>query len=208
MTSIRSFIKKMLQKEGYITVVSGLPRSGTSMMMSALQAGGLPLLIDGRRKADLNNPKGYFEYEPVKKLAKGQTGWVVSAHGKGVKVISALLSYLPDDFRYRVIFMERDIGEILASQRSMLEREGINAQQPISEDTLKKEYQEHLEAVKDWLNSEDWIETLIISYNQALLDPFKVFRAVDDFLEPNLDVEAMAQVVDPSLYREQNQAGK
>ena len=99
MTSIRSFIKKLLKSEGKITIVSGLPRSGTSMMMSALEAGGLPLLTDGLRQADLNNPKGYFEYEPVKKLPKGQTGWLLSADGKAVKVISALLTYLPEDFQ-------------------------------------------------------------------------------------------------------------
>ena len=203
MTSIRSFIKKLLQREDYITIVSGLPRSGTSMMMSALQAGGLPLLIDGQREADPNNPRGYYEYETVKKLPKGQTGWVLSAHGKAVKVISALLSYLPEDFHYRVIFMERNIDEILASQKRMLERDGIKEEKAPIDAQLRKDYQDHLGAIMEWLESQDWIDVLTISYNQVLSQPVEVFQEVDRFLAPRLDVEAMAHVVDPSLYREQ-----
>ena len=204
MTSIRSFIKKLLNREGKITIVSGLPRSGTSMMMSALKAGGLPLLTDGLREADPNNPKGYFEYEPVKKLPKGQTNWLLSADGKAVKVISALLSYLPEDFRYQVIFMERDLDEILASQRRMLERSDKKDTQPIDDAQLRKDYQAHLENVKDWLRSQDWLSVLFISYNQVLRDPMAAFQKVGAFIEIDLDMEAMARVVDPTLYREQN----
>jgi hypothetical protein len=204
MTSIRSFIKKIIKKDEEITIVSGLPRSGTSMMMSALQAGGMPLLTDGLRQADPNNPKGYYEYEVVKKLPKGQTGWLLSAHGKAVKVISALLGYLPEDFEYRVIFMERDLDEILASQKHMLERSEKNEAEPIEDAQLRKDYQEHLESVKIWLNKQDWIKVLTISYNQVLCDPLAAFEEVDAFLAPTLDLDAMAQIVDPGLYREKN----
>ena len=203
MTSIRSFIKKLLKREGTIAIVSGLPRSGTSMMMSSLEAGGLPLLTDGLRQADPNNPKGYFEYEPVKKLPKGKTGWLLSAHGKAVKVISALLVNLPDDFNYKVIFMERDLDEILASQRRMLERSDKKEGKPIEDAQLRRDYQAHLDAVKDWLKLQDWLSVLFISYNQILRDPMAAFKMVDAFLEPPLDVEAMARVVEPALYREQ-----
>ena len=103
------------------------------MMMSALKAGGLPLLIDGQRKPDPSNPRGYFEFEPVKKLPTGGADWLLSAHGKAVKVISALLGDLPEDFHYKVIFMERNIDEVLASQRQMLIRAGKNEADPISE---------------------------------------------------------------------------
>ena len=171
--------------------------------MSALKAGGLSLLTDGLRQADPNNPKGYFEYEPVKRLPKGQTGWLLSAHGKAVKVISALLTDLPEDFNYQVIFMERDLDEILASQRRMLERSNKNEVKPIEDAQLRRDYQAHLAAVKGWLNSQDWLSVLFISYNQVLHDPLAAFKKVDAFLEPRLDVAAMVQVVDPTLYREQ-----
>jgi len=203
MTSIRSFIKKLLNQDQAIIVVSGLPRSGTSMMMSALQAGGLPLLTDELRQADLNNPKGYFVYEAVKKLAKGETGWLLSAQGKAVKVISALLCYLPGDYNYKVIFMERDLDEILTSQKRMLERSKTEETKPIGDAQLREEYQEHLTTIKSWLESQDWIILLTISYNQVLQDPVAAFEKVDAFLDSRLDVEAMVRIVDPGLYREQ-----
>jgi hypothetical protein len=204
MTSIRSIIKNLFQSEDAVMIVSGLPRSGTSMMMSALEAGGLPILTDGLRKADPSNPKGYYEYEPVKKLSEGQTEWLRSAQGKAVKVISALLHYLPDDFYYRVIFMERDIDEILASQKRMLARADKIEEKPLSDTQLRQEYAKHLVAVKKWLNTQNWIEALMISYNQILRDPVAAFKMVDAFLALNLDIDAMAQTIDPKLYREQN----
>jgi len=119
MTSIRSFINRLIDKHLYITIVSGLPRSGTSMMMSALKAGGMKLLVDGKRRADENNPKGYYEYELVKQLPKRAHRWLGSAQGKALKIVSALLVYLPEHYRYRVIFVEREMEEILASQKRM-----------------------------------------------------------------------------------------
>lgn len=187
-----------------ITIVSGLPRSGTSMMMAALKAGGMPLLVDGLRQTDQNNPKGYFEFEPVKKLPNGQTGWLISARGKAVKVISALLKFLPQDYAYQIIFMERDLNEILTSQRRMLERSAKQAAKPISDEEMEEFFQEHLAEVKSWLAQQDWIQTLYISYNQVLCQPLEVFKRVDDFLTVSLDIDAMASVVDPSLYREKN----
>jgi len=106
-----------------ITVVSGLPRSGTSMMMQMLGAGGLAVLTDGKRGADADNPRGYYEYEAVKSLGQ-DASWLASAGGKAVKIVSALLIHLPDGFDYRVIFMRRPIAEVLASQRAMLDRLG------------------------------------------------------------------------------------
>jgi hypothetical protein len=203
MTSIRSFVKKLFQKEDFITVVSGLPRSGTSMMMSALKAGGMAVLTDEIRSADKNNPKGYFEFERVKKLPKGDTGWVRSAQGKSVKIISALLGYLPDDFRYRVIFMERNIEEILASQQRMLERNSKQDDHPMSDDDLRQSYQDHLKEQKAWLADQDWIQTLHISYNDVLREPEKVFIQVAGFLDQRVDPLEMVKVVDPDLYREQ-----
>lgn len=204
MTSIRSLIKKLFYREDDIIIVSGLPRSGTSLMMSALQAGGIPLLTDGMRKADPSNPKGYYEYEAVKKLPSGKTDWLPSARGKAVKVISALLQFLPEGFHYQLIFMERNLEEILASQQSMLERSGIEEAGVPSNEVLRREFQGHLEAVRSWLQTQDWIDVCYISYNQILRQPVRIFSQVSEFLGAPLDIAAMAQIVDPSLYREQN----
>jgi len=203
MTSIRSFIKKHIQKKNVITIVSGLPRSGTSLMMSALKAGGMPLLVDGVRQSDDNNPKGYFEYERVKKLAKGDSEWLFKAQGKAVKIISALLEYLPDEYHYQVIFMERDIEEILASQKRMLERNDKKAESPVADEAMKQYYQAHLSEIKAWLQKKDWIRCMFVSYNDILFDPEKVFSQVTHFSDHDLDSGAMAEVVEPSLYREQ-----
>lgn len=202
MTSIRSFIKKLVGSKENITIVSGLPRSGTSMMMSALKAGGMPLLIDNIREADPNNPKGYYEFERVKKLPKGDDAWLDDAKGKAVKVIFALLEYLPPDYHYQVIFMERKILEILSSQNRMLARTGKEHQHPVADETIRESYQNHLSEVKFWLEEKDWIETLYVSYNQILQHPLEGFNQVSAFLDARVDPEAMALVVDPSLYRE------
>jgi len=202
MTSIRSFIQKLVGSKKSITIVSGLPRSGTSMMMSALKAGGMLLLTDEVREADPNNPKGYYEFERVKKLPKGDVAWLEIARGKAVKVISALLEYLPPDYHYQIVFMERNIHEILASQRRMLVRTGKEQQHPVADETIQQSYENHLSEVKSWMANKDWIDTLFISYNQILQRPLDEFNRVAEFLEDRVDPCAMAQVVEPSLYRE------
>lgn len=203
MTSIRSFIKKILEPDQFITVVSGLPRSGTSMMMSALRAGGMDLLTDQVRSADANNPKGYYEFERVKKLPKGDTDWLESAKGKAVKIISALLAYLPDDYRYRIIFMERNIEEILASQQRMLERTGKQDEHPVPDEVLSQSYYDHLQEQKNWLADQDWIQTLYISYNEVLRRPVESFEQIAAFLDQCVDPLEMVKIVDRDLYREQ-----
>lgn len=202
MTSLKSVVKKILGRESFITVVSGLPRSGTSMMMSALNAGGMLLLVDGIREADRNNPKGYYEYEPVKKLPKGSVNWLDSARGRAVKIISALLEFLPEDYQIRIIFMERDTDEILASQKRMLSRSGVVEEQPISDEEMKKSYLAHLKQVKSYLEENDWLQVIYVSYNQILQDPDGEFQKVARFLDDVVDPTAMVSVVDPDLYRE------
>ncbi len=202
MSSFRSAIKKIFRSKANITVVSGLPRSGTSMMMSALSAGGMPLLIDGLREADRNNPKGYFEYEPVKKLSKGNTDWINLAQGKAVKIISALLEFLPEGYEYRIVFMERDIEEILASQRKMLVRSGVIEKNPISDESIRESFQSHLNQVKSYLAENDWLQVIFVSYNQVLQNPEEEFQRIAKFLDSNVDPAAMIGIVDPDLYRE------
>lgn len=174
------------------------------MMMSALKAGGMPILVDGIREADLNNPKGYYEYEPVKKLTKGNIDWLDNARGKAVKIISALLEYLPEDYQYRIIFMERDIEEILASQKRMLARSGVVEEKPVSDQEMRIYYQAHLKQVKSYLAEHDWLNIMFVSYNQVLLNPEGEFRKIAEFLDNFVDPSSMTSIVDPILYRERH----
>lgn len=202
MTSLRSFLKQIIKKSPFITVVSGLPRSGTSMMMSALMNGGMPLKVDNIRKADANNPKGYYEFERVKRMSNGDDEWMGSVQGKAIKIISALLTYLPDQYNYKVIFLERDMDEILASQRRMLERLNLTGTDNHRDEELRSSYIEHLKEISSWLNDQDWLQTLYVSYNDVLRQPEIEFQKVAVFLKQKVDPQRMVQVVDPGLYRE------
>lgn len=174
------------------------------MMMSAIKAGGMPLVVDEIRQADDNNPKGYYEFERVKKLPKGDTGWLETAQGKAVKIISALLEYLPEEYNYRVIFMERDLGEILASQQRMMIRNGKDHNFSDEDNQLYQSFFDHLAVINRWLDGRKGIQTLYVSYNDILSDPIAQFQIVADFLDGKVDPAAMAKVVDPALYREKS----
>ena len=183
-----------------ITVVSGLPRSGTSMMMHMLEAGGVPVLTDEKREADEDNLRGYYEDERVKQLRE-DASWIKEAEGKAVKVISYLLRHLPDGHSYKVIFMERKIPEVLASQRKMMKRRGEAADE-VPDDVMAAIFEKHLAETEDWLIQQPHIETIRISYNDTLHDPEPTANRVAAFLGGGLDVEKMTQVVDPRLYRQ------
>ena len=182
-----------------VVIVSGLPRSGTSMMMKMLEAGGMDLVIDGIRTADEDNPKGYYEFERVKQLDKGDVAWVAEARGKAVKVISALLEHLPPGYEYKVLFMNRKMPEVLASQRKMLARRGEKSE--ISDEKLAQLLRKHVQQVKRWLAQQPNFEMLDLDYNAMLLDPEPWAEKVNAFLSGGLDVQAMVEVVDPNLYR-------
>ena len=185
-----------------VTVVSGLPRSGTSMMMRMLVAGGLQAIIDGHRPADDNNPHGYFEYEPAKRLAS-EAEWIETARGKVVKVIHALLYDLPRNVPYRIVLMERDLGEVLASQSTMLDRLGTpsgslgQARLSTAIATLQMEY----EKARTWLFAQPNIRFIEVRYAEVLAAPIIESRRVARFLGGHLDARAMASAVDLSLYR-------
>ena len=189
------------KSQEFITVVSGLPRSGTSMMMKMLEAGGLPPLTDNLRTADEDNPKGYFEFERVKKMPDGDISWVEDAQGKAVKVISALLEHLPPAYTYRVLFMQRRIDEILVSQKQMLVRSGKPTDQ-VSDEQLAEMYGKHLAKVKAWLDEQTNFSVNYLDYNAMLADPTKYARQVNQFLDNSLNPQEMAGVVDPNLYRQ------
>lgn len=183
-----------------ITIVSGVPRSGTSLMMKMLEAGGLATLTDGLRQADPDNPEGYYEFERVKALPKGDAAWLPQAQGRVVKVISALLEALPAGYDYRVIFMRRRIAEVLASQRKMLIRRGEPADQ-VSDARLAPILEKHLARVTAWLAAQPHIMTLDVDYNALVADPKPWAEAVNRFLGGGLDVDRMIAAVKPDLYR-------
>ncbi len=191
----------MSENDKTIYVVSGLPRSGTSMMMKMLEAGGLKPLTDNIRAADDDNLQGYFEFERVKAMKDGDTAWVGEAQGKVVKVISALLEYLPPDYTYKIIFMEREMMEILASQRKMLERRGKPGN-PAEDGKFAEMYGRHLDKVKTWLFGRGNIEVLYVRYNEMVKNPAALAADVAAFLETPMDVKAMTAVPQDQLYRQ------
>jgi len=187
-----------------VIVVSGLPRSGTSMMMKMLEAGGLEILTDNLREADANNPKGYYEFERVKQMKDGDLAWLPDAAGKVVKIVTGLITYLPSDYKYKVIFMKRDLNEILSSQKKMLGRLG-KEDDNIPDGKMAKVYEEHLKQVKGWLVRQPNIDMLYVNYNTMIADPTESLQKVNEFLGSSMDVKVMASVVDKELYRERKQ---
>src|SRR5271166_1560743 len=181
-----------------ITIVSGLPRSGTSLMMQMLAAGGLSILSDGERKADTDNPRGYLEWERIKQLPK-DPGCIAEAEGKAVKVISQLLLSLPAGRDYRIIFMQRPLPEILKSQDEMLARRGNRG--AAGNSVIADAFQRHLTEVHKWLAGKPSVAVLRMDYHRILREPQAAAEAVADFLKVPLNVEAMTQQVDANLYR-------
>ncbi len=185
--------------ENQIVVVSGLPRSGTSMMMQMLDRGGVAILQDELREADISNPKGYYEYEPVKALYKDNS-WLEKARNMGVKVVAPLLKYLDNQYRYKVIFMNRDLHEVVQSQQKML---GKNSEDfPVH---LYNQFQRLLKSVTGWQKIEPGVEILYINHREVIEHPEQVAKQVAKFIGKPLDIKAMASVVDPQLYRNKNQ---
>jgi hypothetical protein len=184
-----------------ITIVSGLPRSGTSMMMKMLAAGGLEPLTDNIRAADEDNPKGYFEFERVKQI-ESDKAWLEEARGRVVKLISALLRHLPPSYNYKVVFMRRAMPEILASQRQMLIRRGEPAD-AVPDDKMAAMFNKHVAQVEAWLAAQPNIEVLYISYNEVMKDSRAHAHRINTFLGGSLRVDEMVSVVDRALYRQQ-----
>jgi hypothetical protein len=184
-----------------VIVVSGLPRSGTSMMMRMLDVGGMEVVTDGIREPNADNPKGYYEFERVKKLPEGDTAWLDDAQGKVVKVIAALLPNLPDAYEYRVLMMRRKMDEILASQRRMLVRRGEDPD-AVDDQEMARLFEKHLAQVYDWMRKQDNVRFLDVDYNVMLSGPEPQLEEIQAFLDFALDLQKMGMVVDPSLYRQ------
>ncbi len=178
-----------------IVLVSGLPRSGTSMMMQMLHAGGLPVLTDGIREKDTNNPKGYYEYEKVKALQKDNS-WLTEAEGKAIKIIAQLLKHLPPDFRYKIIFMQRDLDEVLASQRTMLKR---NLQ--MVDTSVRDSFERELDKIYPWAEMEPNVDILYVPYAEVVDQPATQIKRIVEFLDCPMDADAMQQQIESGLYR-------
>jgi len=186
-----------------ITIVSGLPRSGTSLMMQMLAAGGMPILSDGLRQPDADNPRGYLEWERIKKLPK-DPACIAEAEGKAVKVISRLLLSLPEGHEYRVIFMQRPLPEVLASQDVMLQHRGA-AEPGADNSAMAAAFEGHLREVYAWLDGKKYVKTLRVPYHEVLRDAEAIAKKLAQFLGIALNLEEMTRQVDASLYRNRSE---
>jgi hypothetical protein len=192
----------MPAERDFVTIVSGLPRSGTSLMMQMLTASGVPPLTDQLRTPDENNPRGYFEFEAVKQL-RSDRSWLTNARGKSVKIIHLLLSELPTDgtLNFRVILMRRAIEEVLASQRRMLARDGKPAT-TISDEQLGRIFLSQMAKAEQQMAGSPAFRVLQVEHHALLTDPAPIAEQINQFLGGDLNVAKMISAVDPSLYRE------
>ncbi len=171
------------------------------MMMQVIEAGGVRVVCDDSRKADADNPKGYYELEKVKELDKGvNTSWLKEYKGKAIKIICYFLPYLPRDLNYRIVFMTRDLDELIDSQNKMLRRRGKD-QDPESDQLMKENYKKHLHRVGDILQNLVNFEVTYCSYRDVLENPREYAERVNRFLGGGLDVGSMAAAVEYRLYR-------
>jgi len=201
--AMKEAAERFIGSLGTITIVSGLPRSGTSMMMQMLDRGGMEMFTDGLRVADDNNQKGYYEHEAVKSLASNKQ-FLSQVGDKAVKIISHLLTHLPNGYKYKIVFMDRDIIEVMTSQHKMLGRlnkdRGNNIENSMA---LLKTFEEGRKKAIGWARkNKKNVEILVVSYTDIIQKPQKQAKSVNKFLGGHLDVKAMASVADKSLYRE------
>lgn len=185
-----------------ITIVSGLPRSGTSLMMQMLEAGGMPVLVDDVRRSDEDNPRGYYEYEPVRRTGQDNS-WVSQAEGKAVKVVSPLLKYLPRQFDFQIILMCRNLDEMLQSQEQMLRRRGV----PTGTDaaTMHRYFENHLRTVREWLAEQQQMTFIECRFADLFEQPRREVARISGFLDRDFGEAALIQSIQPDLRRQRNQ---
>lgn len=200
MKSILQRISARKKEDETIYIVSGIPRSGTSMMMRILEAGGLKVVTDNQRKPDKDNPRGYYEFEQVKKITE-DSSWLKDCGGKAFKMVSALLQYLPSDKKYKVIFMKRNLDEVLSSQSAMLKRLGRESGN-LSDEVMSEKFKSHLQQTEKWMGMQRHIEVMYAHYNEIMMNPLESVKAVCRFIDRNLDAFKMANVVENALYRQ------
>lgn len=187
--------KPVKYRKGQITIVSGLPRSGTSLMMQMLEKGGCKLLIDGKREADKSNPKGYYEYAPVMNI-HNDNSWIKEAKDKVVKVVAPLLKFLNSKYRYKVVFMTRDLDEVIKSQQVMRGKDPDTL--PVR---LLESFHKLVKTVDLWKNRETGVDLIYVNYRDVLENPSEVLDRVIAFIGEDLNKEEMINCIDKSLYR-------
>ena len=185
-----------------IIVVSGLPRSGTSLMMQILEKAGLPPLTDQLRTADSDNQQGYYEYEPVKFMKDGDLAWMAHVQGRVVKIISHFLPYLPANYHYKLIFMQRNLAEVVASQNRMLQNKGEVEKAPPSDEELTKIFGAHILQIKGWISDQSNIEAACVDYNLLVQNPAATLKPVENFLAMQLTRPEILSIVDAKYYRQ------
>lgn len=193
-----------------ITIISGLPRSGTSLMMQIVEAAGLSIFTDGKRLADDSNQRGYYEHDRISGLLQqSDRSWLAATRGQALKIVAPLLSALPLRFKpdqegaqprkapsYRILFMERDIREILASQSAMLQRLGKKPPQG----DLAKAYQQQVTNAACWIQQHQ-IPTLGIDYHDLVHGSDDLLRKIAAFLGTPDKLAEMQAVIDPRMHR-------
>jgi LPS sulfotransferase NodH len=182
-----------------VIIVSGLPRSGTSLLMQMLAATGLTPMTDEQRAPDESNPKGYYEMEKVKKLGE-DASWLEQCRGRVVKIVSPLLKNVPAGLPGKVLFMRRRMEEILASQRAMMQRMGTSHQ--VNDAEMAAYFTKHLQDMEQWLAENDHLDVRYLTFHEVVADPAAAARRINEFLGGGLDEAAMAGAVDNKLYRE------
>jgi hypothetical protein len=180
-----------------VIIVSGLPRSGTSLMMQLLSAGGIEVVTDNQRLPDRDNPHGYFEFEPVKKI-KQDASWLPEIRGKAVKMVSQLLFDLPASERYRIVFMERDLEEVITSQEKMLARLGRPA---VPRAEIAHAFSLHLRRLGQWLAEQQNLTVHRVGFADVIARPAAETARLNEFLAGRLNCNAAIKAIDPSLYR-------
>jgi Sulfotransferase domain len=173
------------------------------MMMRMLEKGGIPILTDGLRQADDDNPLGYYEFEPVKRLDK-DASWLNDAHNKAVKIIYIFLYRLPREHRYKVLFMKRILDEVVASQKVMLRRR--QEQDRLTDQQLIDAFNDQLQKLDFWIRRQENFKIHYLDYHDVVAEPARAAFEISRFLGRQLDVEAMTQSVDPSLHRNRSNA--
>lgn len=182
-----------------VYIVSGLPRSGTSLMMKMLEEGGVEPLIDNIREADVDNPKGYYEFERVKKLPE-DTGWLPQARGKVVKILAELIKHLPDDHHYKIVFMMRDIDEIISSQKKMMIHRGEDPD-AVPDSEMRELLRTYLKNLKIFVKNHPKMDACYVSYNDLMREPDLSIEEINDFFNGTLDEGKMRGSIDDKLYR-------
>ena len=185
-----------------IYIVSGLPRTGTSLMMKMLEAGGLSVVTDDIRSADTDNPKGYYELEKVKNIFN-DNDWLKTIKGRSIKMVSQLLLKIPKENTYKIIFMKRDLKEVIMSQKKML----INRKKKlplVNDDTLEKFYLNHLNKITSFIDQSSNIDVRYIYFNKLMKSPLSELRKLQNDFINNINMDNMIKMIDTSLYRNRN----